>query len=130
MNYLHAVHFTVDEAKELLKEVVPILQEISQLKGRLDLSGYDIRGHHLYVNMGVNGTKPYPDEVNELIERFRGLTSKGIVVKDMNRGLIDFPCIRSNGQEVYLCYLLGEPTIEYWHGIEDGFAGRQPIEAL
>jgi len=51
----------------------------------------------------------------------------GALVKDMSSGLLDFPAIR-NGQEVYLCWKVGEEKIEYWHEIEAGFAGRQSIE--
>ena len=130
MNYLHSVHFTLDEAKKILPEVIPVLEQLSGLKAHLDASGYDIRGHHFFAEMGTNGTKPYPDDVNRLIDLFKELTSRGVLVKDMNRGLIDFPSIRSNGEEVYLCYLLGEPTIEYWHRVQDGFAGRQSVEQL
>lgn len=130
MHYRHSIHFTLEEARAALKDILPVLGELSRLKGRLDLSGYDIRGHHFFAGMGTNGTKPYPEEVHQLIDNFRALTSKGVLVKDMNRGLIDFPCLRSNGDEVYLCYVLGEHDIEYWHHIEDGFAGRQPVSSL
>ena len=51
-------------------------------------------------------------------------------MKDIDTGLVDFPTIRRNGEEVYLCYQLGEEKIEYWHRIEDGFPGRQKVETL
>ena len=130
MAYLHAIHFSLAEARALLAEVIPIVESIRDAKKRLDKVGYDIRGHHFFAGMGTNGTKPYPDDVGRLIQHFRGLTAKGILVKDMERGLIDFPAIRDNGDEVYLCYMLGEKTIEHWHEIDDGFRGRQPIESL
>ncbi|MCE2504779.1 MAG: DUF2203 domain-containing protein [Chlorobi bacterium] len=130
MAYLHAIHFSLEEAQSMLAEVIPIVENIRNAKRRLDEIGYDIRGHHFFAGMGTNGTKPYPDEVSKLIKLFRGLTTKGILVKDMDRGLIDFPAIRPNGDEVYLCYMLGEKTIEYWHGIEDGFSGRQHVDSL
>jgi hypothetical protein len=49
-----------------------------------------------------------------------------IVVRDPARGLVDFPSLR-DGQEVYLCWLIDEPEIGYWHAPETGFAGREPI---
>ncbi len=52
--------------------------------------------------------------------------STGCLIKDLGQGLIDFPAIR-NGEEVFLCWKLGEPGIAYWHGLEEGFRGRRPI---
>jgi len=53
--------------------------------------------------------------------------SYGCQLKDMEMGLIDFPAIR-DGREVYLCWKLGEEQIGYWHDVEAGYAGRQPLE--
>lgn len=130
MNYLHNVHFTLEEARTTLIDLIPQLERIKALKSKLDTMGYDIRGHHFFAGMGTNGTKPYPDEVNQLIEGFRAVTAKGVLMKDMDTGLVDFPALRSNGDEVYLCFRLGEPTIEYWHEVEEGFAGRHPVTLL
>ena len=51
----------------------------------------------------------------------------GCVVKDLDIGLIDFPT-EFRGEEVYLCWKLGEPRIEFWHGVEEGFRGRKAID--
>lgn len=130
MNYLHNVHFTLEEARTILIDLIPQLERIRALKAKLDAMGYDIRGHHFFAGMGTNGTKPYPDEVNQLIDGFRSVTAKGVLMKDMDTGLVDFPALRSNGDEVYLCFRLGEPTIEYWHEVEEGFAGRHSVTLL
>ena len=114
----------------MLVEILPMVERMRDAKQKLDEMGYDLRGHHFFTGMGTNGTKPYPEAVDSVITLFRELTSKGILIKDMNRGLIDFPTLRKNGEEAYLCYMLGEETIEFWHGIEDGFAGRQSVEDL
>jgi hypothetical protein len=50
----------------------------------------------------------------------------GAEVKDLDEGLIDFPALR-RGETVLLCWQLGEDRIGYWHTVEDGFAGRQPL---
>jgi hypothetical protein len=55
------------------------------------------------------------------------LTSEGIVVRDVTRGLIDFPAETAAGDDYYLCWLDGEDEIEWWHWIEAGFAGRTPL---
>ena len=51
----------------------------------------------------------------------------GIVVRDVDRGLIDFPAIH-DGREVYLCWQLDEQTVGFWHDLESGYGGRRPIE--
>jgi hypothetical protein len=52
---------------------------------------------------------------------------QGCVVKDLDIGLLDFPTLY-RGQEVYLCWRLGEPRIDFWHGVDEGFRGRKPID--
>ena len=68
--------------------------------------------------------------MEELVAKVRELNERGIEIKDLDKGLIDFPALRANGEEVYLCYMLGEETILAWHPLEGGFAGRQPITEL
>ena len=62
-----------------------------------------------------------------LQETLQQIGSSGVLVKDLDIGLIDFPCLM-NDREVYLCWKLGEGHIEFWHHIEDGFAGRKPVD--
>ncbi len=130
MAYHHPIHFTLREAQEMLPRVIPPLRRITELKSQLDDKGYDIRSLQYFGGVGTNGTKPYPDQVIELVQIYRDLTTIGIILKDFDRGLIDFPSIRAGGEEVYLCYLLGEPEIAFWHTIEEGFQGRQTIDTL
>jgi hypothetical protein len=54
------------------------------------------------------------------------LASSDIVLRDIDRGLVDFPTIR-DGREVYLCWQLGEESVSHWHDLESGFGGRQPL---
>jgi hypothetical protein len=55
------------------------------------------------------------------------LEELGVQVKDLDRGLVDFPALRSNGEEVLLCWQVGEDEIGFWHGLEEGFSGRKPL---
>ncbi len=57
---------------------------------------------------------------------FEALERLDIVVRDLDRGLVDFPAV-IDGREVYLCWLLDEPAVTHWHAIESGFAGRKPL---
>lgn len=69
--------------------------------------------------------------VEELVRSMRELineiTAVGVEIKDIDRGLVDFPALR-HGRVVYLCWLVGEPAIAYWHELDTGFAGRQPLD--
>lgn len=62
----------------------------------------------------------------ELAGALTALEQIGVVVKDLDAGLVDFLSLR-DGEEVYLCWQLGEDDIEWWHGLEEGFRGRKPI---
>lgn len=126
----HSKHFTVKEATELLPELKSKLAKISELKKSLDVKGYDIYRHQYFGGMGPNGTGKYPSDLEMMIKLVNEITEKGILIKGLDNGLIDFPHIRENGEEVYLCFLLGEESINYWHSISDGFSGRRNIENL
>jgi len=57
------------------------------------------------------------------------LETDGIVLRDLDRGLIDFEAVTPSGRRYWLCWVLGEPEVEWWHWPEDGFAGRTPLES-
>ena len=126
----HSKHFTVNEAIDLLPELKSKLTKISELKKSLDVKGYDIYRHQYFGGIGPNGTGKFPEDLELLIKLLHNLSEKGIIVKSIEEGLIDFPHIRENGEEVYLCFLLGEESINFWHSISDGFSGRRNIENL
>ena len=122
--------FTLGEARLMLKEILPHLSQMVALKKILDGKQYDIYRHEYFGGSGPNGTKSYPQELEELIKIVRHFASKNILVKSFDEGLIDFPHVRENGEEVYLCYKLGEKDIIFWHSIESGFAGRKSTTQL
>lgn len=62
----------------------------------------------------------------DLFKILESLERLGVVVKNFDTGLVDFPCL-FEGREIFLCWKLGEPRISYWHELEDGFAGRKEI---
>ena len=74
------------------------------------------------------GTKKAKEEsgsrLREVVEEIEGL---GCLVKDLDIGLVDFPC-RVGERELYLCWKRGEPHIQFWHSVEEGFAGRKPLD--
>lgn len=127
---LHRKHYTLSEAREMLIIILPGLKRIVELKKQLDERGYDIYRHAYFGGIGPNGTGKFPPEMEELVAVVKDFAVKGILIKDINIGLIDFPHIRDNGEEVYLCYLLGETSIQYWHTIDGGFTGRLSTDNL
>jgi hypothetical protein len=132
-----AKHFTREEAERLLPAVEPKLRALQALRGELAEQEAHLAADRAKA-MG-NGHKAYPDleqvmaEVTRIGERMQAVVDEinemGILVKDLETGLIDFPAFR-HGREVYLCWRLGEDGIGWWHDTDAGFAGRQPIETL
>lgn len=127
---IHKKHFSLTEAIEELKQILPELRIITELKKSLDKKGFDVYRHKYFGGIGTNGTGKHPPEMEELVNLAREISKKGILIKSLDEGLVDFPHIRSNGDEVYLCFRLGEDSINYWHGLNEGFAGRKSIEIL
>ncbi len=126
----HNKHFSLEEARTLLPVIIQKLERVMDLNQALEERGYDIHRHQYFGGIGPNGTGKFPADMDELVEIVREITSDGVIIKSVDDGLIDFPHIRPGGEEVYLCYKLGEDGIEFWHGIYDGFAGRRSIDEL
>ena len=128
--YVHSKHFSLPEARQTLAELAPLVERLVSLKRELDQLGYDIYRHQYFGGTGPNGEKLHPPEADRLVEIAQDIDAKGVLIKDLDEGLIDFPYVRKNGEEVYLCWKLGEEKIEYWHRVRDGFAGRKDISEL
>ena len=63
-----------------------------------------------------------------MIYAMQDIHEMGIEIKGLEQGIIDFPALRENGEEVFLCWKLDEDSIEFWHPLDSGFAGREKIE--
>ena len=121
--------FSIDEANELIPEVVIKLHKIKRLYAQVDGLRADARSAAEASNLGggMVGGAAYVRSLYEIGKLTTELHSDGIQLKDYSRGLIDFPCMRE-GRVVLLCWQLGEAEqVEWWHEIEAGFAGRQPL---
>lgn len=125
--YFHKRHFTLEEAREKLHAVRRECEELRELKWRLDKLNYNLYKHEYFGGLGPNGSKFHPAELEKLVHVMRYFEKEGIVVKSIPEGLVDFPSIRPNGEEVYLCWKLGEDDIIYWHTLDGGFSGRRPM---
>jgi hypothetical protein len=129
-------YFTAEEANELLAEVRPAVEEL--VEHRRALSRVTSEQARLVTRIAGNGGDFDPQEPRELQEEFQRqakalgeaverLERFGVLIKDADRGLVDFPALREDGEEVLLCWELGEDEISYWHGLDEGFAGRKPL---
>ena len=128
-------YFTAEEANEALIEVRPLTEEL--VEHRRALVELQERQSVLTTRIAGNGGNVEPHELEEvqeqLDEEVAGIArcvarihELGALVKDLDAGLVDFPATR-DGQEVLLCWRLGEDEIGFWHGLDEGFSGRNPL---
>ena len=127
MPYQYCKHYTRDEARALLPKVRRWLGQIQELRCELEKldkricgamgGGNDVGGHS--VNESLKKIAALKDVVSEFEARC-------ILIKDLDRGLIDFPAIVGD-REVFLCWEMGEEDIEFWHDLDAGYAGREPL---
>ena len=129
--------FTLPEAQGLIPEVSRLLREAVALKAEFDKAEEAFRASTERI-MAMGGMNVDRDSVREVKVRRESAAARlpkaiervqqmGCVVKDLDIGLVDFPTL-FRGVEVYLCWRLGEPAIQFWHGVDEGFARRKAID--
>ena len=120
--------FTLAEANETLKAIKPLMEEVQQI--RQDILAHQPETWDAIKRSAGNGGNPTLSKMVKTFDRLDDLLHRilatGVQVKDISTGLLDFSAMK-DGREVYLCWQYGEDRIEYWHEVEAGFAGRQPI---
>jgi hypothetical protein len=125
--------FTLEEARALLPEVREIAESMRDNKREFEHQQSLLKdaGKHAGGN-GHGSSEALAAQgraerlVNEIQRRVQRLAQLGVEVKSIDEGLVDFPSLR-DGRVVYLCWRIGEPDILYWHELNAGFRGRQPI---
>lgn len=129
--------FTLGEAQTLLPVLEALLKraqksgvraaeleaEFDQLRQRIFLFG----GVHVDVSSTARRRAERDKSLQETKDTLSEIDEIGVQVKDLEKGLLDFPCAM-DGQIVLLCWKLGEKEIGYWHSTEEGFAGRKPLD--
>jgi hypothetical protein len=122
--------FTVEEANALLPTVRGVVGRIQRAYARVSASQEQARQAATgaaHGGGGMEGGASYVLSLSELAEASGELEELGVQMKDYTRGLIDFPTMRE-GRVVLLCWQMGEgDELEWWHDMEAGFAGRQPL---
>jgi hypothetical protein len=124
---LHERHFTPEEANATLPTVKPLLQKLRDAKDLLtDEEAHSVLSDAAPTNGGGEPGSQVGTSFLEVRRMLLALQEAGIVVRDIDRGLIDFPAILE-GREVYLCWELGEDEVSYWHDLDSGYRGREPL---
>jgi hypothetical protein len=127
--------FTVEEANEALESLRLVAERM--VGHRRALLRAQIRQAELVTQIAGNGGDLSPGEVRDAAEEVarevdgiadcvRLIDEAGVQVKDLDEGLLDFPARRGD-EDVLLCWKVGEPEVAFWHGLEEGFAGRKPL---
>jgi hypothetical protein len=130
-------YFTLREAERIRLEVEPLLIEamearrhamelqssLARLAARIIMAG----GLQLRYEEAAHKRATLDKVQQTIAAALARIQSTGCVVKDLDSGLLDFPAMIDN-QEVYLCWRFGEDRIRFYHGIDDGFAGRKPLD--
>lgn len=127
--------FTLEQAESLLPRLAHLLLEIRKLNTQHDglqerLVALSLRmrsnGHALETQL-ARARQAAEEKASALRRMIDRVHEMGCERKDIDQGLVDFRTLK-DGQEVYLCWRLGEPRIVWWHPLEAGFAGRRPLE--
>ena len=127
--------FTVDEANAALVELRPIVERM--VAHRRNLTAAQAQQTELVTRIAGNGGDMSPGELRELAATIENeaaaiaecaehVNQAGAQIKSLEEGLLDFPARRGD-EDVLLCWKLGEDEITYWHGVDEGFAGRRPL---
>jgi hypothetical protein len=125
---IHDRHFTVEEANAAIERIGPMLEKLRDAKaGLLDEDAREALSEASPTNGGGDPGRQVGEAFLEIRRILVELNEAEIVVRDVDRGLIDFPSIRE-GEEIYLCWQLGEERVAWWHDLESGFAGREPLD--
>jgi hypothetical protein len=127
--------FTLEEANAALVELRPIVERMVQHRRNL-IAAQKLQAE-LVTRIAGNGGDMMPSDLREAAETIQGeasaiadcaerINAGGAEIKSLEEGLLDFPAKRGD-EDVLLCWKLGEDEIRYWHGVDEGFAGRKPL---
>ena len=124
-------YFSLSEANQALNIIRPLMDDVQAIRQKI-LANQPEAWPAIEKSAGNGGNKALSRMVDDF-EKLDGLIHQildtGVQIKDINIGLLDFSAMR-DGREVYLCWQYGEDDIAFWHEIDAGYAGRQPIESF
>lgn len=120
--------FTLAEASSMLSQLEEHFEEIKKERAAIVKGRDEIKKASSKADLGGGSTygPRYIQALEQISQHIDQIHEDGVVVKDLESGLCDFPYMM-DGRLVYLCWKLGEPDIRWWHETDAGFAGRQPL---
>ncbi|HJU13059.1 MAG TPA: DUF2203 domain-containing protein [Candidatus Nitrosotalea sp.] len=125
-------HFTVEEANAVLPSVIKKYRELVDLKNQIIKTQTEMETDPKYMS-SLKEHILKKQEFNVVLANFyksvAEIENTGVVVKSLEEGLLDFPSLRFN-EEIWLCWKDGETEIKFWHGKDEGFNGRKPLETF
>ena len=120
-------HYTVEEANAALPWVVERIERLRSARVRLtDEEVREALSEAAPMNGGGEPGRHVSEAFLDMRSALAELQATEIVLRDLDRGLIDFPALR-DGREVFLCWEEGEDEVAYWHDLDSGYGGRQPL---
>jgi hypothetical protein len=129
--------FTLDEAQMLLPVLESLLKQAINGKKLIEEVDAELQetAHRVFLNGGTNVNVVHlarrkadrERAIQHVKDALAEIDATGVQVKDLDIGLLDFPC-KVEGEVILLCWKLGEEKITHWHGTTEGFAGRKPID--
>jgi hypothetical protein len=125
---VHERHFTREEANALLPQLTALLAQLRESRDELtDVAAHEALADAAPTNGGGEEGRQVGIAFLEVRRLLETVEQAGIVLRDIDRGLVDFPAL-IDGREVYLCWELREDEVGYWHDLEGGYGGREPLE--
>jgi hypothetical protein len=125
-------HFTLKEANAILPSIIKKFKDLVKLKNEVIRIQTEMETNPKYMS----SFKEYSlkkQELNTAISSFykaiEDMEGTGVMIKSIDEGLLDFPSLRFN-EEIWLCWKEGETEIKFWHGKDEGFNGRKPVENI
>lgn len=124
----HERHFTRAEANSLLPQLTTLLSRLKDAKDELtDSEAHEALSEAAPTNGGGEQGSRVGIAFLEVRRLIDTVEQAGIVLRDIDRGLVDFPALRDS-REIYLCWEVGENEVAYWHDLEGGYGGREPLD--
>ena len=124
----HERHFTREEANALLPQLTALLTQLREARDELtDEQAHEALAEAAPANGGGEEGRQVGIAFLEVRRLLETVEQAGIVLRDIDSGLVDFPALM-DGREVYLCWELGEDEVGFWHELEGGYGGREPLE--
>lgn len=126
-------YFSLEQASQIIAEVEPLLLSLRDLqtralqtKERVDLLWQRLEAGERVLDEIASLQARLDADVEEMRSHVGRLESLGVILRDVGTGLIDFPAVAGE-TEFFLCWRLGEESIQFWHGVDEGFGGRKPL---